>query len=99
MTVARMMMVVWERPLSELLSGAALPPLVLTEDLVTGIPAMEPVKTFWMLVCWEAAELELGLFWVLTSMVTVTEPLTILRTVIEFMLTPAALAIWVRKAR
>lgn len=98
MTVARMMMVVWERPLS-VLSGAALPPLVLTEDLVTGIPAIVPVKTFWMLVCWEAAELELGLFWVLISMVTVTEPLTILRTVIELMLVPAALATWVRNAR
>ena len=43
--------------------------------------------------------MELGLFWVLISMVTVTEPLTILRTVIELMLVPAALATWVRNAR
>ena len=92
MTVARMMMVVLERPLSALLLGSALPPLLVINDEVTGIPAMEPVKAFWMLVCWEAAELELGLFWVLISMVTVTEPLTILRTVIEPMDVPAALA-------
>lgn len=73
MTVAKMIMVVCDNPLLSLLL-LLLPPLVVTVEEVTGIPAIElanaEVKPF---CCW-TAWLEPGVYAEFTSIVTLTDP-------------------------
>lgn len=96
-TVARMIIVVVESP-PLLLSLVS--PFVETVEEVTPIFAMEPpdLRRLLRLLKELVAPTEPGAESEFTSILTVTEPETILRTTMLLAVTPAALAIWLMKA-
>lgn len=94
-----MIIVVCESPLSLSLL-LLVPPLVVTELEVIGIPAIvPPVLKLLRLSCSVMAPLDEGAFVEVINIVTVTDPLTILKTAMLLMEVETELATDVRKAR
>ena len=98
-TAMRMMSVVERPPLPPPLSLE--PPSVVRVEEVMGMPLtvvppwMMLLRLFWALMApWDP-----GALGEVMAMLRVTDPLTMLRTVISLMLTPAAEAIWFIKLR